>query len=270
MINNNNIFSLLVAVDTDVRVKTIASKIINFLKLYDVKKVEIDIFHSYELPVISGKIMPYSEAVIIEDEQFTQIEVIQKIRKEIETEVFEHLAKESEINTFLEEGDFIKNITKQIDSKSYDLLVLTPKVRDSFEQFFRKSKVKQLIEKLDIPILVLPKVENLFSKDFKLIGLVKDEDGYNYIKNLTVYNLAKIERKMLAHFGSEFEEEGVFYFDRLPLHSIDETFVKYVKKYEDNNLYIIDHQKRKGIKNFFSRSFTQNFLSSSNMNMIIV
>jgi len=261
---------ILVAVDTNVKIEEIAGRLINFLELYNLDNVYLDLFHSYEPPIIKGINMPSTEAEIVEDERFAQIDFMKKLRQCIETEIDEDSHHRCIVNTYLEEGDFFNKIEDQLASKKYDLLVLEPTQRDSFEKFFRKNKVKHLIEKRYEPILILPKTNEQQKEALRIVGLIKTLDSLDYIMNLPIFKQAKPERKMLLHFGEHIANHPEI--DSIPTKeglTTDKTFIEYVKNHQHKHLYIMDHQKRNGIMDFFKRSYTQNLLASGDMNLIV-
>jgi len=262
---------ILMAIDSNIQIEEVTARLIHYLELYNVDVIYLDIFHSYEPPIIKVKNMPSTEIEIVQDERFSQIDLMKKLRECIEVKAGELSRHRCVVNTFLEEGDFFEKIENQLTSKKYDLMVLEPTQRDSFEKFFRKNKVKYLIEKQDEPILILPKKEEQQKQPFRLVGLIKNIDSLEYITGLPVFKLAKPERKMLLHFGEHIanhpeiktvpNKEGL---------TTDETFTEYVKSSQNKHLYIIDHQKRNGLMDFFKRSYTQNLLASGDMNLIVV
>lgn len=261
---------ILLAIDNHTKFEKISGRLVNFLELYNPGTLYLDIFHSYEPPIINGKNMPSTEAEIVEDERLAQINFMHKLRQSIETQIDERSQHRYIVNTYLEEGNFFNKIEDQLSSKKYDLLVLEPTQRDSFEKFFRKNKVKHLIEKRYEPILVLPKTEEQ-KIPLRIVGLIKSIDSLDYIINLPVFKQAKPERKMLLHFGEHISNHPEI--DTIPTKdalTTDETFIEYVKNHQDQHLYIIDHQKRFGLIDFFKRSYTQNLLTAGDMNLIVV
>lgn len=261
---------ILVAVDTNIKIEEIARKLVSFLELYNLDIVCLDLFHSYEPPIIKGINMPSTEVEIVEDERFAQIGLMRKLRQCIETEIDEGSQHRCIVNTYLEEGDFFGKIEDQLASKKYDLLVLEPTQRDSFEKFFRKNKVKQLIEKRYEPVLILPKTDEQQKESLRIVGLIKTVGSLDYITNLPIFKLAKPERKILLHFGDHIANHPEI--DTIPTKAgftTDETFIEYVKNNQHKHLYIMDHQKRNGIMDFFKRSYTQNLLASGDMNLIV-
>jgi len=259
---------ILMAIDTNIQIEEVTTRLLHFLDLYKEGIIYLDIFHTYERPFVKGANLRITEMEIIENERFYQIELMQKIRRSIETQITEHSQNRCIVNTYLEEGVFFDKIKRQLALKNYDLLVLEPTQRDSFEKFFRKDKVKQLIEKVEVPILLLPKLQENKSMPLRLVGLIKNLDSLDYMRDLPVFQLAKADRKMLLHFGAQITNHPKI--DTIPTDKPDETFMEYVKNHQDQNLYIIDHKKKKGIKDFFKRCFTQSLLAGGDMNLMVV
>lgn len=262
---------ILMAIDTNIQIEEVSNRLLHFLNIYNTNIIYFDVFHTYERPFVKGANLRITEMEIIENERFYQIELMQKIRRSMETQITENSQKRCIINTYLEEGDFFDKINKQLSTKKYDLLVLEPTQRDSFEKFFRKDKVKQLIEQDERPILVLPKTDDLLNSSFRLVGLIKNLDTLDYVRDLPVFQLAKADRKMLLHIGDEIANHPEI--DTIPAKdgkTVDETFIEYVKAHKGKHLYIIDHQKRNGLMDFFKRSFTQNLLAGGDMNLMVV
>jgi|GEM_PF-2962974 len=261
---------ILIAVDSNFKIQDITKKLMHFLELYNPGTLYLDVFHSYEPPIIKGINMPNTKAEIVEDERFAQINFMRKLRQSIETQIDERSQHRYIVNTYLEEGNFFDKIENQLTSKKYDLLVLEPTQRDSFEKFFRKNKVKHLIEKRHEPILLLPKTTDDQKKSLRIVGLIKNLDSLEYIINLPVFKLARPEKKMLLHFGEHItnhpEIDTILTKEGL---TTDETFIEYVKNNQNKHLYIIDHQKRNGVVDFFKRNYTQNLLASGDMNLIV-
>jgi len=259
---------ILMAIDTNIQIEEVTTRLLHFLDLYKEGIIYLDIFHTYERPFVKGANLRITEMEIIENERFYQIELMQKIRQSIETQITKHSQNRCIVNTYLEEGVFFDKIKKQLTLKNYDLLVLEPTQRDSFEKFFRKDKVKQLIEQIELPILMLPKLQEKKSKPLRLVGLIKNLESLDYMRDLPVFQQAKADRKMLLHFGEQIANHPEI--DTIPSDKPDETFMEYIKNHQDQHLYIIDHQKKRGIVDFFKRSFTQRLLVGGDMNLTVV
>ncbi len=261
---------ILLAIDEQAHLQEVMKSLLNFLNVYSMDKVVLDVFHSYEKPVVKGKSMPNTELEIIENERNYQNEFMKRAEVTVKAQVDVFTKKNIEVNTILKEGVFMREMLNQLNDESYNLLVLEPTKRSSFDKFFRKDKVKSLLDKVEVPMLIIPKGDEVFAENFNLIGLVKNYENMLYIRELPVYKWAHQERRTLLHIGDELDNNVELKVIPAIEQSTDHIFQDYVLKNENNNLYIIDHQKRHGLKDFFKRSFTQNLLSTGYMNIIVV
>lgn len=151
---------ILMAVDTNLEFENTSDRLTKFLNIFNSKEICLDLFHSYERPVVRGAHMPVTKVEIEEDEKKYQSDLINKMRNTIEAKVNAENEANFIVNTFLEEGDFFKKLDMQLSSQNYDMLILVPTQRDQFDKFFKKDKVDMLINKVDVPILILPKLSD--------------------------------------------------------------------------------------------------------------
>jgi len=148
---------ILMVVDTNTELINVSNRLAKFLNICNLKEIHLDLFHSYEQPVVKGAHMPVTKVEIQQDEKKYQSDLINEMRHTIETKLNTGNIATFIVNTFLEEGDFFQKLDKQLNHQNYDLLILVLSQRDQFDKVFKKDKVDVLMNKLEMPILLLPK-----------------------------------------------------------------------------------------------------------------
>jgi len=252
---------ILVSVENDDKLENLKNKVCALVSSLNSEEVYIDILHVHEEASFrhkGGKDEVVDE--ILQDEFKSKLKLVAKCEDSIESFLRDKLQLTTLVNSYVLKGEYRKRLHDHIIFQRYDLLILNPSKKSTYEVILQGRNTHWIIDNLEIPVLILPSyLDYQFNGSSDLTCFVDNKHSFNSVKNSQVISLFKPEIIQYIFFGKKsFHDEVKCIHSSDPLASIAD----YTKNEEHLNIYTLHHKNKGDFLNYIDRSFTKHIIKS--------
>lgn len=249
------------SVENDDQLENLRNKVCALVSSLKGQEVYIDILHVHEEASFRHK-AGNEEVVdeIMENEFKNKLNLVAKCEDSIESFLRDKLNLNTLVNSYVLKGDYKQRLKDHIIFQRYDLLILNPSKKSTYEVILKGRNTHWIIDNLEIPVLILPSyLEYNYNGSSDLTCFVDSNDSFNSVKNSQVIGLFKPEIIQYIFFG-----EKSFHDDVKCIHSSDplSSIANYTTDDEHLNIYTLHHKNKGDFLNYIDRSFTKHIIKS--------
>ncbi len=262
---------ILLSIDTDKSLKRLSRRVLSVYNSFNKSAMFVDLFHVYEKPMVKGGHVPNTMARVVQREHEKKIDFLANCERKLEIVIKELSNKKTLVNSYLEIGDYVKKLKEQVNRYQYDLVILLPGSKDSLELMLNGRNTQKVFAKIDVPILVLPKNKKIKYAETKFVWCL-DKPELKALDKKSKYFLNLLEPGQVEylHLCKDTPSGKKGNVRIIQTEDPVKSLKKYDKETPENHIYIMNPQKRTGLKRYFEKSFTKAILKDPQFSFLLI